>query len=80
MRVEDGLEGLIHVSELSGDQPRSPHDVLRPEDVVSVQILSVDGGRRRMGLRLQERLNLPEAAHTTGHEGTDMRANVSSGE
>jgi small subunit ribosomal protein S1 len=62
VRVEDGLEGLIHVSELSDDQARHPRDVLRTGDVVSVQILSVDGGRRRMGLRLQELLNEPGAA------------------
>jgi len=80
VRVEDGLEGLIHVSELSGEQPRSPHDVLRQGDIVTVQILSVDGGRRRMGLRLQERLNVPEVTHTTAHEGTDAPANLSSGE
>ena len=62
VRVEDGLEGLIHVSELSGDQSRAPQDVVKPGDVVSVQILSVDGGRRRMGLRLQELLNELEVA------------------
>jgi len=78
VRVEDGLEGLIHVSELSGDEGRNPHDVLRPGDVVSVQILSVDGGRRRMGLRLQELLNAPETAQSSGSEDSDVPVDASS--
>ena len=77
VRVEDGLEGLIHVSELSSDQVQSPQNALRPGDVVSVQILSVDGGRRRMGLRLQELLSAPEAARPTDSPGTGASGDVS---
>jgi len=60
IQVEDGLEGLIHVSELAPGTPESaqgrscdPHDVLQPSDSVSVEVLTVDGARRRMGLRLK---------------------------
>jgi small subunit ribosomal protein S1 len=61
VQVEDGLEGLIHVSELAfgprrGAQgkPRDPHEVLQTGDPVSVEVLTIDGDRRRMGLRLQQ--------------------------
>ncbi len=55
VEVEDGLEGLIHVSELAEKSPRAsnPNDVVREGDMVTVQILNVDSERRRIGLRLQ---------------------------
>jgi len=53
VQVEDGLEGLVHVSELASGKSCDPHSVLHTGDVVSVEVLSIDGGRRRMGLRLQ---------------------------
>ena len=53
VQIEEGLEGLIHVSELASGKPCDPHDMLQTGDVVSVEVLSIDGGRRRMGLRLR---------------------------
>jgi len=54
VQVEEGLEGLIHVSELASGKSCDPYDVLQTGDVVSVEVLSIDGGRRRMGLRLDQ--------------------------
>lgn len=54
VQIEEGLEGLIHVSELAEGQYVEPDEVVQEGDAVVVEILSVDGGRRRMGLRLQE--------------------------
>ncbi|MFW6135832.1 MAG: 30S ribosomal protein S1 [Chloroflexota bacterium] len=54
VQVEQGLEGLVHISELDSGNPRHPHDVLREGDHVLVEVLSVDGARRRMALRLEE--------------------------
>ncbi len=53
VQVEEGLEGLVHVSELASGGADNPHDVLKEGDRVSVQVLDVDRGRRRMGLRLE---------------------------
>lgn len=53
VQVEKGLEGLIHVSELAERNPHSARDVVHEGDAVIVQVLNVDGSRRRMGLRLQ---------------------------
>jgi small subunit ribosomal protein S1 len=54
VEVEEGLEGLIHISELTEKNPPSPNDVVREGDLVTVQILNVDSERRRIGLRLQQ--------------------------
>lgn len=53
VEVEDGLEGLIHVSELVSEDSLHPRDVVKVGDNVSVEVLNVDGERRRMGLKLQ---------------------------
>jgi small subunit ribosomal protein S1 len=37
-----GLEGLVHVSELSWDRVSRPQDLLRPGDPVQVQVLRID--------------------------------------
>ncbi len=62
VQVEDGLEGLIHVSELASSKPCDPYDMLQTGDAVSVEVLSIDGGRRRMGLRLKEVRRRAEAS------------------
>lgn len=53
VQVEEGLEGLVHVSELASGRANNPRDVLKEGDRVSVQVLDVDRERRRMGLRLE---------------------------
>jgi small subunit ribosomal protein S1 len=54
VEVEEGLEGLIHVSELTEENSPDPNDVVHKGDLVTVQILNVDSERRRIGLRLEE--------------------------
>jgi small subunit ribosomal protein S1 len=79
VQVEEGLEGLIHVSELaSGARERAkgkacnPQNVLQTGDTVSVEVLTIDGSRRRMGLRLQqvEPGVKPSASGGPGDSGT----------
>ncbi|MFO8036665.1 MAG: S1 RNA-binding domain-containing protein [Anaerolineales bacterium] len=71
VQVEEGLEGLIHVSELASGNPCDPHDVLRDGDDVAVEVLNIDRARRRMGLRLEQFLsneNPSEAGETGDRE------------
>lgn len=53
-RVEDGLEGLIHISELAEGNFIHPRNVVREGDVVSACILNIDSERRRMGLSMRQ--------------------------
>ena len=52
-RIEDGIEGLIHVSELS-DGDFAPRDLVREGEVLYLKILSIDADRQRMGLSLKQ--------------------------
>lgn len=58
VRLEEGLEGLIHNSEWG--QAASPQSV-REGDVVQVRVISLDSERHRMGLSL-ERMSGGEAS------------------
>lgn len=51
--VEEGLEGLIHLSEICDDEISSPYDRLDKGNQVLARILQVDGPKRRLALSLK---------------------------
>lgn len=51
--IEEGLEGLIHFSELAEGHFLHPRNVVSEGDVVRARILSIDGKARRLGLSLR---------------------------
>ena len=53
VRVEEGLEGLIHVSELAEGSFLHPRNVVQEGNTVTIRVLNIDGERRRMGLSLR---------------------------
>jgi small subunit ribosomal protein S1 len=65
VELEPGIEGLVHVSELSPQRVRRVADVVQPGQEVDVLVLSVDPDQRRMSLSLkgaQKKEAPPEAA------------------
>ena len=56
--IEEGLEGLIHISELAEGQFLHPRNVVGEGQKVEARILNIDGSARRLGLSL--RLNADE--------------------
>jgi small subunit ribosomal protein S1 len=52
-RLEPGLEGLIHISELAEGSFMHPRNVVSEGDRVRVRVLSVDGSRRRIALTMR---------------------------
>ena len=48
--LEDGLEGLLHISELSEDKVENAEDVVKVGDPLEVKILRVDTDERKIGL------------------------------
>ncbi len=53
-RLEDGLEGLIHVSELAEGNFLHPRNVVCEGESVRVRVLNIDGANRRLGLSLRQ--------------------------
>jgi small subunit ribosomal protein S1 len=52
--VEEGVEGLIHVSELGEGGFLHPRNVVREGETVQARVLNVSSARRRLGLSLRQ--------------------------
>jgi small subunit ribosomal protein S1 len=48
--LEDGLEGLLHISELADHKVENPEDIVKVGDEIEVKILRVDTEDRKIGL------------------------------
>ncbi|MDX8150586.1 30S ribosomal protein S1 [Patulibacter brassicae] len=78
VEIMEGVEGLVHISELAAHHVESPREVVHPGDDVKVKILEIDDDRRRLSLSVKrvEGQVLPrrevtadegdELAHTSG--------------
>ncbi len=54
-----GVDGLIHLSEMSWDRLEHPSEVLKVGDEVEVKVITIDRDRRRIGLSRREMLENP---------------------
>ena len=53
-RLENGIEGLIHVSELANDRVQKPEEVLAVGDKVMAKVISIGPVERKIGLSIRE--------------------------
>ena len=53
VEIMEGVEGLVHISELAQHHVENPREVVEPEDHVKVKILEIDEERRRLSLSLK---------------------------
>lgn len=54
VRLDDGIEGLVHISELADRYVAHPHEVVHEGDRVQVRILNIDPKAKRMGLSIRQ--------------------------
>jgi small subunit ribosomal protein S1 len=54
VRVAQGIEGLVHISELSNTHVESPESVVNVGDQVQVKVIDVDVSRRRISLSMRQ--------------------------
>src|ERR687884_1518642 len=61
VEILEGVEGLVHISELANHHVENPREVVQPGDDVKVKILEIDAERRRLSLSVKrvEGQNLP---------------------
>lgn len=57
-QLEEGVEGLVHISEMSDKRIKTPHEAVKVGDVVQVRVKAVDSGQHRVSLSM--RLQKPE--------------------
>ena len=50
VEILDGVEGLVHISELAPHHVENPREIVQPGDELRVKILEIDSERRRLSL------------------------------
>ncbi|TWT36972.1 30S ribosomal protein S1 [Posidoniimonas corsicana] len=68
--LEDGLEGLLHISELADEKVENPEDVCNVGDEIEVKILRVDTDDRKIGLS-RKRVEWAEEDLATDEGGSE---------
>ncbi|HEY4687168.1 MAG TPA: 30S ribosomal protein S1 [Candidatus Subteraquimicrobiales bacterium] len=56
VQIEDNVEGLIHISELSEERLEDPQEAVRVGDEIKVKIIEIDLEKRRLSLSLKKAL------------------------
>jgi small subunit ribosomal protein S1 len=54
VEIFPGVEGLVHISQISNKRIAKPHEVLKEGDVVKVKVLDVNEAERRISLSMKE--------------------------
>ena len=67
VEIEKGVEGLVHVSEISDEHVDDPRAVLNPNQEVKVQIISIDTQERKIGLSIKSANRASELAEAQGY-------------
>lgn len=57
VRIEEGIEGLIHISELSDTPISHPREVVEEGDHLALRIIRIDPAHRKIGLSLRRTLH-----------------------
>jgi small subunit ribosomal protein S1 len=75
--LEDGLEGLLHISELADHKVDNPEEVVKVGEVIEVKVLRVDADERKIGLS-RKRVEWAEEAEAEAikAEGTGSTATM----
>ena len=50
VEIMDGVEGLVHISELAAHHVENPREIVNPGDEIRVKVLEIDSERRRLSL------------------------------
>src|SRR5438034_6313533 len=71
VEILEGVEGLVHISELAQHHVENPREIIQPGDPVRVKILEIDSERRRLSLsikRVEDQVLRRRTAEEGGYE------------
>jgi small subunit ribosomal protein S1 len=68
VELSEGVEGLVHISELSSEHVKTVDQVVREGDRVTVKVLDVDESKHRIGLSIKKALDDPTDAQPAVEE------------
>jgi small subunit ribosomal protein S1 len=73
VELEPGLEGLVHISELSNQRVRATTDVVKPGQEVKVRVLEIDKDARRIALSIKSAVDAAPATPATTAAATQPK-------
>ncbi len=73
VEVADGIEGLVHISELAWKRVEKTSDIVQPNNTVKVKVLSVDKDKRKISLSIKQASDRPEQKGGGGRGGPGGR-------
>jgi small subunit ribosomal protein S1 len=53
VELEEGIEGLVHVSEISKEKIKTPVGMYNPNDVLTAKVMNINSDERRIGLSIK---------------------------
>ncbi len=76
--LENGLEGLLHISELADHKVENPEEIVQVGEEIQVKILRVDADERKIGLS-RKRVEWAEEAEAAGKAPADEASGAPAG-
>jgi len=76
VQIEEDLEGLVHISELSQEPVKRPSDIAKIGDELEVRIIDIDFDKRRMAFSIKQVENPEEAEEEEEKEPKKAKAEV----
>ena len=72
VELEPGVEGLIHISELSTQRVEVPNQITQVGDILKVEVLNIDLEARKIGLSVKQ-VHLREEEHQLSTQATEEK-------
>ena len=69
VELEKGVEGLVHVSEISEERVEDPRTFVKPGQTLKAEIIGVDAAERKIGLSIRGATRAEELADAQGFSG-----------
>ncbi|MBI3071679.1 MAG: 30S ribosomal protein S1 [Deltaproteobacteria bacterium] len=73
VELEPGVEGLIHVSEMADHRVEKPSKLVREGEMVSAEIIAIDGAERRIALSMKGARHAAERGDVAEYLSKDTR-------
>ena len=78
VQISEGIEGLVHISELASHHVEKPEEVVAVGDEIEVKVIEIDAQRRRLSLSIKRLHEEEEPEEATGAEA-DAEAGTEAG-
>ena len=80
IEVFPGIEGLVHISQISHKHINTPHEVLKEGQEVQVKVLEVNAAEKRLSLSIKELQENPNAVEEIDYELPEESVGFSMGD